>query len=78
MLQVWTQLKAAFTLVTFPQTLARNRSKDNVICYAEIRYIHTERNILANIFACHVNEHVTSVDAAKTSCKQTMVCIPDS
>jgi hypothetical protein len=29
---------AASTFVTFPRTLARNRNKDDVICYAEICY----------------------------------------
>jgi hypothetical protein len=32
------RLKAASTLVTFLRTLARNRNKDDVICYAEICY----------------------------------------
>jgi hypothetical protein len=67
--------KAAATIVTFPRTLARNLNKDDV-SFVTRKFItvfgainsehcnHTDRNIFANMFTCHVGEHVTSVHAA--------------
>jgi hypothetical protein len=66
-----------YTFVTFPRILARNRNKDDVICYAEIYYwarpsdnddkdpVINLYNIRSYPFRTHrVREHVTSVDAA--------------